>query len=80
MSNSRNKGFSVLLGSQQVIPTPGINQSDRGGSGHSSSLVGLSLWLVATRYDLSVWPLQLFLILHPVKEVKPTHIFIVPLS
>ena len=50
------KELTVLLGTRLVILIPQINQAGRGESGNCSSLAGLSLWLVMTRYDLSVHP------------------------
>ena len=45
-----------------MIPTPEINQFNRGGSGHCSSLVGLSIQLVVALYSLSVKGLWLILV------------------
>ena len=48
-----------------------INQSGWGESGHCSCLVSLSLQLVLTRYNFSVWPLWCVLILSHSAEKHP---------
>ena len=46
--------YVALHGSLLLITIPELDWPGPGGWGHCSSLVGLSLWLVMTRYNLSV--------------------------